>query len=239
MSKYDIRITVDTPDNVCDLRIYIDKLYKIQNTKKEKADDQYDCSLIRRYENRENYKIMTKLAWLKEITYYLIQFFFMTKKKYSCTQTKLGKLLSILAFKYARRGDVLFEIPIYRYPPRCGTLIRDLTFIPKDIYERDFTDGNPDSRNMVNVLIDKEVIIERPYDEVEHLSTELKGDIEDLFIHFGAYPADQLGRLLNPIVDKIVDETSDKLQPEKLKYLQKDDIDVEEKNEIVDYLYSN
>lgn len=86
------------------------------------------CSLANSKSKMQNSNLR-----LKEITYYLIQQFYKTGEKYSCTQTKLGKLLSILAFKYARNGQKLFDTPIYKYPPRCGTLIKALTFIPKDI----------------------------------------------------------------------------------------------------------
>ncbi len=175
---------------------------------------------------------------LKEITYYLIQFFYKTGEKYSCTQTKLGKMLSILAFKYARNDKKLFDISIYKYPPHCGTLIKELTFIPKDIYEREFSQNNPDTADIITVGVDDSIQIPEPYNEVNNLSLEIKKDIEDLFFNFGAYPADELGKLLNPIVDQLVNQQNDELDLSRLITLDRNIINIgQDSNRIVDYIY--
>ena len=41
---------------------------------------------------------------LEKATCYLVQFFYKTGRLYSCTRTKLRKLLSIVAFVYARNN---------------------------------------------------------------------------------------------------------------------------------------
>lgn len=179
-----------------------------------------------------------KMANLKELTYYLVQLFYQTGKKYSCTQTKIGKMLSILAFRYAKNDLSLFDAPIYKYPPRCGTLIKELTFIPKDVYIRDLDSPNPDKLSPIDDTFDCTVEIPSPYNEVENLSSEVKHDVRDLFLNFGAYPADVLGKLLNPIVDRLVIAQNDKIDLSLITTLDKSNIAVsEDGNAIVDYIY--
>jgi hypothetical protein len=54
-------------------------------------------------------------ANLRECMNYLIQLFYKTDKRYSCTRSKISKLLSILAFKYAVYSIQLFDEKIFRY----------------------------------------------------------------------------------------------------------------------------
>ena len=49
---------------------------------------------------------------------------------------------------------MLFCEPIYKYPPLCGTLIKALTFIPKDIYLRDLAQPNPDKLSPIDDALD-------------------------------------------------------------------------------------
>lgn len=174
---------------------------------------------------------------LKDITYYLIQLFYKTGKEYSCTQTKLGKILSILAFRYALNGQKLFKEIIYKYHPQCGTLIKDLTFVPKTIYTRELVLQNPDRVSVIRDIFDENTSIPYPYNEVDSLPLSIEEDIINAFRHFGSYPADELGRLLNPIVDKIVDVTGDKIMLEKLSTIKEHDFESGNKNAIVEFIY--
>ena len=143
---------------------------------------------------------------LREATNYLIQLFYQTNKRYSCTRTKLGKLLSILAFKYARKGEKLFDQTIYKYPPSCGTLINELNFIvPRDIYTRNIVDGNdPDNMTIINVSLSACANVPTQYKDIKTLSTPVREELEKVFNTFGTYPASELGKLLNPIVECIL-----------------------------------
>lgn len=191
----------------------------------------------------EKEKRMTNLhVNLKGITCCLIQFFYKTARKYSCTQTKLGKLLSILAFKYAINNELLFDEPIYKYSPQCGTLIKALTFIPKDIYIRDLDEPDYDVSTTIDDICDDnicdEVVIPMQYIMVEDISLSLKENIEDVFKNFGAYSGDELSKHLNPIVDKIVNETSGEIDLSLIHTLNLNDFDSNCYNSnIIKYLY--
>lgn len=175
---------------------------------------------------------------LKDITYYLIQLFYRTNKTYSCTQTKIGKLLSILAFKYARNGKILFNEPIYKYQPDCGTLIKDLVFINKDIYTRNFDiDDDMDSEEPIYFNFNTNNDIPNTYTEIGTISCELKADIEDIFIQFGAYPASVLGKYLNPIADKLVDMEDNELDLKKIQTISINDFENSQINQIIKYIY--
>lgn len=173
---------------------------------------------------------------LKQITYYLILLFYKTGKKYSCTQTKLGKLLSVLAFAYARRGELLFEEKIHEYPGGCGTLIPDLTFIPQTIYMRDFDSEDPDGIKTIDESFNEEVVIPEQYTKYGIISEEVKTSIEEVFRSFGAYSGSQLADCLNPIVKRIKKEGSKELSLERMR-----DIDIEDftNNKIMEYICKN
>jgi len=175
---------------------------------------------------------------LRESAYYLISFFYKTGKKYSCTQTKLGKLLSILAFRYAVNGQRLFEETIYKYPPNCGTLIKEMTMIAsKDVYIRSIINENPDNPSRVTDQIDNCIEIPTQFRSIDNLTSEIKLEIESLFIRFGAYPADVLGRLINPIVDNIVSPSSDEVILDKLFDLKRDSLNTDGPNDVIDYIF--
>lgn len=174
---------------------------------------------------------------LKDITYYLIQLFYKTDKKYSCTQTKIGKLISILAFRYARNGKILFNESIYKYQPNCGTLIKDLAFLPKRVYTRDLDIDDMDKEQIICDSINNVVDIPIQYIKTEGLSCELEREIEELFIQFGAYPASVLGEYLNNIADKLISEDT-KLNLEKIENINIEDFTEAEINPIIKYIYS-
>lgn len=129
---------------------------------------------------------------------YLIQLFYKTGQKYTCSRTKIGKLLSIVAFVYARRGYKLFDEKIYKYDG-CGTAIREvMVYCDRDVYmqyryfnNRQYIDDD---------FISDEQIPER-YQKINNLNNELKEIIEDVFRHFGSFFTYDLGDFLNPIVE--------------------------------------
>ena len=183
--------------------------------------------------------MIEKRVALREATNYLIQLFYKTGKKYSCTQTKIGKLLSILAFKYAKSGELLFDEIIYKYPLCCGTLIKDLQFIVRrSVYRRDFREADSDKISWIERCeLNNSAYIPFDYLCVKSLEISLIRDIEDVFFRFGAYPTDELGRLLTPIADKLVAGTTNVLELSRLVGLKKNDFINASGNKIVEYLY--
>jgi len=141
-------------------------------------------------------------ANLRGCANYLIQLFYKTDKRYSCTRSKIGKLLSILAFKYACKGIKLFEETIDRWP-NCGTFIKETRFlVPVDVYVRDIDAVNPDGKKMIaGVELNHNACIPEFHQNISGLLPNLKRDIEDVFFYFGAYSQVDLSDELNPIVE--------------------------------------
>jgi hypothetical protein len=140
-------------------------------------------------------------ANLRECMNYLIQLFYKTDKRYSCTRTKLGKMLSILAFKYACKGMKLFDETIYKYP-NCGTSIYETSCLFSNIYARALLGENADGKKMIsNVELNHMAYIPERYRDISRCYSMLKADIESLFLNFGAYSHSDLSDELNPIVE--------------------------------------
>lgn len=143
--------------------------------------------------------MLMKYESLARCKNYFIQLFYKTGKRYSCTRTKLGKLLSILAFKYAANDKLLFFEEIYRYP-NCGTAIKELMCgIERDVYrEYAYEDGK---KRIHKHELKANVDIPKMYPDISLLKPEIKKDIEDVFFNFGAYSQSDLSDVLNPIVE--------------------------------------
>lgn len=206
------------------------------------ADKQTDCSFshCKSKVACTQKKEMEKLNFsLRDITNSFIQLFFKTEKKYSCTQTKLGKLVSILAFKFARNGILVFNDSIYKYLPNCGTFISALNFIPKDIYIRDFESDDPDNMSDITEAFNEDAKIPVQYTVTETIPPQLNQEIKTIFIKFGTYPATNLGDLLNPIVNKISNgNDTEPLDILRLSSLTKNDFIDAENNKILEYIYT-
>ena len=138
--------------------------------------------------------------YVDECANYLIQFFYKTDKRYSCTRTKIGKLLSIVAFKYAVKYDEnIFPWKIYRYP-ECGTLMASVQhYVDRDVYFA-YPYDNSKKRISRNELNENADIPDR-YKDVSNLDPKLKEEIENVFFTFGAYSQVDLSEELNPIVE--------------------------------------
>ena len=138
-------------------------------------------------------------ANLRECMNYLIQLFYKTDKRYSCTRSKISKLLSILAFKYAVYSIQLFDEKIFRYD-ECGTIINDIeAWADREVYFCCSYDKLEKSISQEN--LNENVDIPPYYQEISSLSSELKEAIEYVFFAFGAYSTTELSELLNPIVE--------------------------------------
>ncbi len=141
---------------------------------------------------------------LKYLTNYLIQMFYKTGQKYTCTQTKIGKLISIISFAYARNGEILFEEAIYKYN-ECGTAINELKLLvpDRDIYiQSSYIDGQhiidePFKDELFDPLDDSL----KKYAEIGEISVDLKIVIEDVFRKFGAFSPRDIGQLINVVVE--------------------------------------
>lgn len=170
---------------------------------------------------------------VEECANYLIQLFYKTDKRYSCTRTKIGKLLSILAFKYAvQKDECLFPLEIYRYP-KCGTLIIGIQmYVDRDVYHRYPYDNS--KKRISRKELKENVDIPDSYKEIQSLSEEVKKDIEDVFFTFGAYSQEDLSEELNPIVEyEGICENNDRINLDNLILL----IGKLPGNKVVDYIF--
>lgn len=171
---------------------------------------------------------------LKQITYEFIKLFYKTDKKYSCTQTKLGKLISILMFLYARNNKLLIFSKVYKYLD-CGTFIKDLNFIPSTIYFRNLDIPDPDGVFVIYDAIKEDTFIPNQYKKFGVLPIILEKDIREVFRRFGAYSTSNLSEYLNPIVDIIVLEDSNELDLDIIKNLDKEKF---KGNPIAEFIFS-
>lgn len=168
---------------------------------------------------------------LKDATNYLISLFLETNKMYSCTRTKLGKLLSIVAFKYACKDILLFDEKVYKYND-CGAIIEGISaYTNMEAYInfkyedgiKKVTDDYKDS-----ILGSAEIDIE----------SEVKNIIKDVFVNFGAYSASDLGEYINSIItcQGIVAE-DDMIYLDKILILKDDIIKNSKNNNLITYLF--
>ena len=134
-----------------------------------------------------------KTVKLTEATNYLIQLFFKSGQRYSCTRTKIGKLLSIVAFTFAREGIRIFNEAVCKYE-NCGTAINELkAFVERDVYIFSSYDDNLDIKVDESLIQDNDNCIPDRYKEIGSLDKTVQDRIYDVFINFGAYSPSDLG----------------------------------------------
>ena len=186
-----------------------------------------------------------KFVNLTDATNYLIQLFYKSGKKYSCTRTKIGKLLSIVAFKYACEGVQVFRESICKYED-CGTTINELkTFLERDIYRCESYENSMQPVDM-NCLTDyDDEIKEAGYQDIGSLSKEAKDRIDQVFSVFGAYTPRQLGEALCDLIslDGVILET-DEISLTRIKELSEFDFQSQRGNAnsnfaVIDFLFSH
>lgn len=190
--------------------------------------------LVEETGNQENTK---KYYGIIDLANYLKLLFYKTNKKYSCTRTKIGKLLSILAFKYARKNSRVFLNDIYRYP-QCGTYIRELSvFCERDEYIMPkYMDNNME---MSLEEIDWNIITPMDNKDFTHIPLNLRKEIEVIFCKFGAYSQMRLGECLNCIVDYEGVCASDQIvNLDRIAELSIHDINKIGRNKVIDYIFS-
>lgn len=107
---------------------------------------------------------------------------------YSCSTTKISKLLTLAEWIYAASndGDDLFKEKIIKR--KCGTSISGLAY---EIGSRDFTEGENDNNQRMETEISNIVFPDSDLPESQKLL------LKYIFIEFGAYKATALGEYIN------------------------------------------
>jgi len=188
------------------VRIYCKKMPFLQNWYKKNKMGEFSgvfnietplfCDNIK--SRKQDYKMTEVKANLEECSNYLIQLFYKTGQKYSCSRTKIGKLLSIVAFVYALKDKKIFDETIYKYDG-CGTAINELkTYIDRDVYiQFDYSDNQ---EYICDEFLDAVEIPEK-HQKTDSISAEVAETIIKVFRKFGSYSACDLGQCINPIVN--------------------------------------
>lgn len=139
------------------------------------------------------------LVDLVDAANYLIQLYYKIGEKYSCSITKLGKLLSIAAFICAKNGVKLFEDDIVTY--NCGTGFAKLGYhYLSDV----IVDGKADCETTIsrNDICDS-VAYPQIYVCENDIPRNIQNLLLDVFLTYGAYPAKTLGKLIDIFKEKI------------------------------------
>lgn len=174
---------------------------------------------------------------LKQSANYLIQLFFKTNRKYSCTRTKIGKLLSIIAFKYAMEKKKIFVETIYKYGD-CGTAINEImNYLDKDVY---LSYIDQDDKSYISDEIN-DSLEDTNYSDYRSLDVQVKRRIEEVFRLFGAYSSSQLAKCINSIInqDDIINE-NEEINIEKISELTRENIRLYDNEDLslINYLFS-
>lgn len=174
-------------------------------------------------------------ADLSSAANYLIQLFYSTDCKYSCTRTKLGKLLSITAFIYAKNKIKLFAENICEYK-KCGTTFAELPLLySRDIYLSLNSQDSNDFKPIGPVMIDMEKI-PSAY-KIVNLPMDVRYTLKNVFETFGGFHASKLGDYITYIIDCNKDVVIDgKVNLDRLLSLLSEDQDGEIKQENRAYL---
>lgn len=172
----------------------------------------------------------------KELTNYLIHLFYQTNKNYSCTRTKIGKLLSIIAFTYALEDVKLFDETIYEYED-CGTIIGELNYIV--CREEYFTFANKDDKKFIDIPFNLNAEIPSIREKTATISIEIRERTEKIFRRFGSYTQVDLSKILNPIIQNSkITNNKKEIDLIKFKNLKKSEIYRENQdNELINYLW--
>lgn len=170
----------------------------------------------------------------RQATNYLITLFYKTEQRYSTGRTKIGKLMSIVAFVYARWGQRLFVDEIYKYDD-CGTIIASLDFISREVYVT--WGASDDDKQYIHDDLCIDCNIPNYYSNCVDVPEDVKFVIEDVFRNFGAYSQGDLGNCLNLIVDLDYMVDNKKLiRLEKIQELDFKDFKDLKDNEVIKYL---
>ena len=142
---------------------------------------------------------------LKVATNYLIQLFYQTNRMYSCTRIKIGKILAIISFKYARQGIILFDESVFKYD-NSGSVINGLAMlVDRDVYlSYEYFDIKEISNIPAKVDFLKqrefEVFVPEKYKKNDGIHDDVKECIKEVFKCFGGYSSQLIGYFMNDLV---------------------------------------
>ncbi len=175
-----------------------------------------------------NMSITGNYVSLVDVADFFIGLFKFTGESYTCTRTKIGKLLSVLAFKLAKNNVKIFSENILDYN-NCGTIIPVLNaYYDSEIYTK-------------VTYLDGVFEIEGDFTTFGIDNTTIPSDIRELakivFKKFGAFDAYYLGQCISRFInmDNILEDGIVNL--EVIPCLSIEDYEnVEDFREVIDYI---
>ena len=187
--------------------------------------------------NMDNMDLKQLNVNIGALTYSFIRLFYETNCKYSCTKSKVGKLLSILAFKYAVNGEKLFDSDINKYDG-CGTFIKDAAkYLLLDEYSCICQDHKQYISESLTEPVGLSFFNQFRYEQASKkyykVPLDAEEQVEDVFRNFGSFSQGDLGKLLNPIAEKVTSESYGQINLSKIPIIL-DELDQD--NELVKYL---
>ncbi len=231
MTKFYINVTISCKNSLDLQQVYRNKNMGGYAGVSDKMSP-LQCETLKSY--TRNYKMKELHANLTEAANYLIECFNATGQIYSCSRTKIGKLLSIVAFLYAKNDTALFDETIYKYDG-CGTTIEELkSFIDRDVYIKLLY---ADDRNPIDISFSARTHLDKLSNI--NLSSEVKRDIELVFTRFGAFIPSDLGQCINPIVKYIESTNNEGLDLSKIQTFSIDTFkEISADRELIEFLYA-
>lgn len=179
---------------LCLTKIKLDVIMNIQSEELKRQEINASTEFVDDGLDLKDDKMKELHTSLYNATEYLIELFNQTGQKYSCTRTKLGKMLSIVAFKFAKEGIQIFDEDIYIYNG-CGTAIDGMNAIteiaPYIKYEYE------DDKEYITGEWNVQIAIE--HEDID-VSINVEEGIKEVFRIFGAYSAGDLAKCINPII---------------------------------------
>lgn len=146
---------------------------------------------------------------------YLVQLFVKCERKYSCSKTKLEKLLSIANLKCIKNGNKLFDEKVIEIKD-CGVGLsyNFPTYLCGDIVLALLNDKNNKAtspkRQIPETDINNSIKHNTQYDkDVNDLTEEDKKCLLNVFLEFGAYDSSILGSLLDEFKYELVNNQVD------------------------------
>lgn len=134
---------------------------------------------------------------LERVADYFIALFRASGERYSCSRTKLGKLISIVAFKFAHNNFKLLSEKIYKYD-NCGTYIKELSsIVDRDVY---VSLSYEDQRGVIIPVDAISLNIASPICDNIIKNNEIIATIRTVFSKFGAYKATDLGIEISDLI---------------------------------------
>lgn len=172
-------------------------IYIKENCKKSKKKLIYKGKSMNQNETILSTKIYKKISAFDGANF-IIQLYYKTGQKYHCARSKVEKLLSIAGFVVmAKNAESLYNENIVLNS--CGTGFAEFPgYFPPDLIEGTEKETNAPLEEQILQSLDESAVIPLAYNELsDDLEEATKKLLENVFIKFGNYGSDKLGKAID------------------------------------------